>query len=87
MILIPVALLTIFTPGFLFPDMAAREAMRFRSKKNKSHGDAADAEKAEHGVAGNDGGVNTSGDVTPNGHNHNTNADAANKNASAASSL
>ncbi|KAK8059912.1 RTA1 like protein-domain-containing protein [Apiospora saccharicola] len=85
MILIPVALLTIFTPGVLFPDMAAREAMRFR--KNKNHGGVTDAEKAEHGVSGNGGGVTTSGDVTPHGHNHNTNADAANKNASAASSL
>ena len=85
MILIPVALLTIFTPGVLFPDMAAREAMRFR--KNKNHGGVADAEKAEHGVSGIGGGVTTSGDVTPHGHNHNTNVDAANKNASAASSL
>ncbi|KAK8051594.1 hypothetical protein PG993_002979 [Apiospora rasikravindrae] len=84
MLLIPVALLTIFTPGVLFPEMAAREAMRFRGKKAKNQHAAADAEKAEHG---NGGGVTTSGDATPNGHNHNTNAEAANKNASAASSF
>jgi hypothetical protein len=33
MILIPVALLTIFSPGLFFPDMASRESQRFRKKK------------------------------------------------------
>ena len=89
MILIPVALLTIFTPGVLFPDMAAREASRFGGKKNKNQGAVADAEKGDHhGVSGKDGGgVTTSGDVTPNGHNHNMSTDATNKDTSAASSL
>lgn len=32
MVLIPVILLTAFPPGILFPDMAAREAQRFRRK-------------------------------------------------------
>ncbi|KAI0482494.1 RTA1-domain-containing protein [Xylariaceae sp. FL0804] len=35
-ILVPVALLTAFPPGFLFPAMAQREAQRFRRNKNKS---------------------------------------------------
>lgn len=86
MILIPVALLTIFTPGILFPDMAARESMRFRGKKSKNQGAVADAEKAA-GNHNTGGAVTTSGDVTPSAHNHNTSTDATNKNASAASSL
>lgn len=32
MVLIPVVILTAFPPGLLFPDMAAREAQRFRRK-------------------------------------------------------
>ncbi|KAK7998288.1 hypothetical protein PG989_006328 [Apiospora arundinis] len=86
MILIPVALLTIFTPGILFPDMAARESMRFRGKKSKNQAAVADAEKAA-GNHNTGGAVTTSGDVTPSAHNHNTSTDATNKNASAASSL
>ncbi|KAI0017618.1 RTA1-domain-containing protein [Xylariomycetidae sp. FL0641] len=34
-VLIPVALLTAFPPGFLFPAMTEREAQRFRRKKNQ----------------------------------------------------
>lgn len=45
MVLIPVILLTAFPPGVLFPDMAAREAQRFRRKgkgapKTTEEGDA-----------------------------------------------
>lgn len=35
MILIPVILLTAFTPGVLFPDMAQREGQRFRRKRGE----------------------------------------------------
>ncbi|KAH8681085.1 RTA1 like protein-domain-containing protein [Xylariales sp. PMI_506] len=60
MILIPVILLTMFTPGFLFPAMAERESRRFRKKEPQ----AASAEAAEQSGKG-DIGV-TSGDETPN---------------------
>ncbi|KAI1401184.1 RTA1-domain-containing protein [Hypoxylon fuscum] len=49
-IVIPVVLLTIFPPGFLFPAMAAREAQRFRGKKGGTAG-----EKAEPVASGDEG--------------------------------
>ncbi|ETS83575.1 hypothetical protein PFICI_05451 [Pestalotiopsis fici W106-1] len=51
MVLIPVALLTAFPPGFLFPAMAEREAQRFRKKGKKSdEKSAAEGNTVETGV-------------------------------------
>jgi hypothetical protein len=53
MVLIPVALLTAFPPGFLFPAMAERESQRFR-RKGKKNSEKSVAEAGEAGVKSGD---------------------------------
>ncbi|KAH8201089.1 hypothetical protein TruAng_004716 [Truncatella angustata] len=55
-VLIPVALLTAFQPGLLFPAMTARESQRFR-RKSKRVGEKSGVESGEAGIK--------SGDETP----------------------
>ncbi|KAI1877595.1 hypothetical protein JX265_003603 [Neoarthrinium moseri] len=62
LVLIPVALLTAFSPGFLFPAMAERESQRFR-RKNKGSNNSSDNHVSE-AEKGGEMGV-TSGDETP----------------------
>ncbi|KAI1804175.1 RTA1-domain-containing protein [Daldinia bambusicola] len=55
-IVIPVILLTVFPPGFLFPDMTEREAQRFKRKKNTGEGEKANTHVEEPITSGDDDG-------------------------------